>query len=103
MIYKKMKNKCENGDCFQELRKQLILILLSNICLVIFQFIYKIIYMRKNIKNFEIKMKQAYEKNSDIIDKLKFYTRELFTEDNIQQLIIPIIFYSNILTKFFLI
>ena len=100
MIYKKMKNKCENDDCFQELRKQLILILLSNICLVIFQFIYKIIYMRKNIKNFEIKMKKAYEKNSDIIDKLKFYTRELFTEDNIQQLIIPIIFNFGYVIQF---
>ena len=100
MIYKKMKNKCENGDCFQELRKQLILILLSNICSVIFQFIYKIIYMRKNIKNFEIKMKQAYEKNSDFIDKLKFYTRELFTEDNIQQLIIPIIFNFGYVIQF---
>ena len=100
MLYKKMKNKCENDDCFQELRKQLILILLSNICSVIFQFIYKIIYMRKNIKNFEIKMKQAYEKNSDIIDKLKFYTRELFTEDNIQQLIIPIIFNFGYVIQF---
>ena len=46
--------------------------------------------MRKNIKNFEIKVKKAFEKNSDVIEKLKFYTRELFTEDNIQQLIIPI-------------
>jgi hypothetical protein len=100
MIYKKMKNKCENGDCFQELRKQLILILLSNIFSVLFQFIYRIIYMRKNIKNFEIRMKQAYEKNSDFIDKLKFYTRELFTEDNIQQLIIPVIFNFGYVIQF---
>ena len=56
--------------------------------------------MRKNIKNFEIKMKQAYEKNSDFIDKLKFYTRELFTEDNIQQLIIPIIFNFGYVIQF---
>ena len=56
--------------------------------------------MRKNIKNFEIRMKQAYEKNSDFIDKLKFYTRELFTEDNIQQLIIPVIFNFGYVIQF---
>ena len=100
MFYKKMKNKCEDDDCFQEVRKQLLLILLSNISMVIIQFIYKIIYMRKNIKNFEIKVKKAFEKNSDVIEKLKFYTRELFTEDNIQQLIIPIIFNFGYVIQF---
>ena len=100
MIYKKWKNKCENDDCFQELKKQLILILISNIFSVISQFIYRIIYLRKNIKNFEIKMKQAYEKNHDYIEKLKFYTRESFTEDNIQQLMIPIIFNFGYVIQF---
>lgn len=100
MFYKKMTNKCENGDCFQELRKQLALILISNICSVIVQFISKIIYMRKNQKNFEIKNNQAYERNSDVIEKLKFYSRELFTEDNIQQLIIPIIFNFGYVIQF---
>ena len=64
MLYKKKKNKCENGDCFQELRKQLILILISNISSVFITFVYRIIYMNKNIKNFEIRMKKVYEKNS---------------------------------------
>ena len=100
MLYKKRYNKCENGDCFQELRKQLILILISNICSVIIEFVYKIIYWKQNIKNFEIKMKQAYEKNSDYIEKLKFYTRELFTEDDIQKLIIPIIFNFGYVIQF---
>ena len=100
MIYKKMKNKCENGDCFQELRKQLILILISNISSVFVTFVYRIIYMNKNVKNFEIKMKKVYEKNSDYIEKLKFYTRELFKEDHIQKLIIPIIFNFGYIIQF---
>ena len=100
MLYKKKKNKCENGDCFQELRKQLILILISNISSVFITFVYRIIYMNKNIKNFEIRMKKVYEKNSDYIEKLKFYTRELFREEEIQKLIIPIIFNFGYIIQF---
>ena len=100
MLYKKKKNKCENGDCFQELRKQLILILISNISSVFITFVYRIIYMNKNIKNFEIRMKKVYEKNSDYIEKLKFYTRELFKEEEIQKLIIPIIFNFGYIIQF---
>jgi hypothetical protein len=91
-FYKRAYNTCENGDCFLELRKQLILILISNILSVITQVIYRIIYLRNNIKSFEVKVIPNSSKNSGIIEKLKFYTREQFTEDDIQRLIIPIIF-----------
>ena len=56
--------------------------------------------MNKNIKNFEIRMKKVYEKNSDYIEKLKFYTRELFKEEEIQKLIIPIIFNFGYIIQF---
>ena len=100
MLYKRMKNQCQNNDCFEELRKQLILILITNILTVLFQFLYKIYYLQKNINTFEKKMKQAYGKNSLKIEKLKFYTREKFTEDNIQRLIIPIIFNFGYVIQF---
>ena len=100
LLYKKMKNKCEDGDCFQELRKQLILILISNICSVIGQFVYKIINMKKSINDFKKKQEQAFKIHPDYIEKLKFYNRELFTEDNVQQLILPIIFNFGYVIQF---
>ena len=99
-FYKKSKNTCENGDCFLELRKQIILILISNIFSVITQVIYRIIYLRRNIKNFEIKMTQRFTKNSGHIEKLKFYTREQFIEDDIQKLVMPIIFNFGYVIQF---
>ena len=92
MIYKRMYNKCENEDCFQELRKQLIVILISNICSLMSKFAYRFINLKNSLKNVNITKKQVEGFNSDYTQKLKFYTRELFTEDDIQQLILPIIF-----------
>ena len=100
MLYKKMYNKCENEDCFQELRKQLIIILISNICSLISQFVYRLINLKNSIKNVEITKKQADAFHSDYTQKLKFYTRELFTEDNIQKLILPIIFNFGYVIQF---
>ena len=100
LLYKKKKNKCEDGDCFQELRKQLILILISNICSVIGQFVYRIIDMKKNINDFKKKQEQAFKIHPDYIEKLKFYNRELFTEDNVQKLILPIIFNFGYVIQF---
>ena len=99
-FYKRAYNTCENDDCFLELRKQLILILISNILSVITQVIYRIIYLRNNIKSFEVKVIPNSSKNSGIIEKLKFYTREQFTEDDIQRLIIPIIFNFGYVIQF---
>jgi len=99
-FYKRAYNICENDDCFLELRKQLILILISNILSVITQVIYRIIYLRNNIKNFEVKVIPNSSKNLGIIEKLKFYTREQFTEDDIQRLIIPIIFNFGYVIQF---
>ena len=99
-FYKRAYNTCENGDCFLELTKQLILILISNILSVITQVIYRIIYLRNNIKSFEVKVIPNSSKNSGIIEKLKFYTREQFTEDDIQRLIIPIIFNFGYVIQF---
>ena len=98
-FYKKSKNTCENGNCFLELRKQLILILISNICSVIITVVYKIIYLNKNIKNFEVKVTK-FNKNSKPIEKLKFYTREEFTEDDIQKLVLPVIFNFGYVIQF---
>ena len=98
-FYKKAKNTCENGDCFLELRRQLVLILISNIISVITQVVYRIIYLRQNIKNFEVKMIQKF-KNSGIIEKLKFYTREEFDEDDMQKLVMPIIFNFGYVIQF---
>ena len=99
-FYKKAYNMCENGDCFLELRKQLLLILISNIFSVITQVVYRIIFLRNNRKNFEIKMTQKFSKNSAFIEKLIFYTREQFTEDDIQKLVMPIIFNFGYLIQF---
>ena len=98
-LYKKSKNICENEDCFLELRKQIILILISNIFSIIIKVIYKIIYLHNNIKSFEIKMTQTL-KNPGYIEKLKYYTREQFNEDDIQKLIIPIIFNFGYVIQF---
>ena len=99
-FYKRMKNTCDDGDCFLELRRQLILILISNIVSVITQVVYRIIYLRQNIKNFEVKMTQKFNKNSVIIEKLKYYTREQFTEDDMQKLVMPIIFNFGYVIQF---
>ena len=98
-FYKKAKNTCDNGNCFLELRRQLILILISNIFSIITQFIYRIIYLRKNIKNFEIRISQNFN-NPGFIEKLKFYTREQFNEDDIQKFIMPIIFNFGYVIQF---
>ena len=97
-FYKKSKNICENDDCFLELRKQIILILISNIFSIIIKVIYKIIYLHKNIKSFEIKMTQKIK--TVAIEKLEYYTREQFNEDDIQKLIIPIIFNFGYVIQF---
>ena len=98
-FYKKMKNTCEDGDCFLELRKQLILILISNIISLIVNLIFKVIHLKRNIKNFEVKITK-YQKDSNLIEKLKFYTREEFTEDDIQKLVLPIIFNFGYVIQF---
>ena len=99
-FYKKFYNTCENNDCFLELRKQIILILISNIFSVITQFIYRIIYLQKNKKNFEIRIMQKVKINSNSIEKFKYYTREQFTEEDIQKLIMPIIFSFGYIIQF---
>ena len=99
-FYKKAYNMCEDGDCFLELRKQLLLILISNIISVITQVIYRIIYLRNNRKNFDIKMTQRFNKNSGFIEKIIFYTRQQFTEDDIQKLVMPIVFNFGYLIQF---
>ena len=99
-FYKKFYNTCENNDCFLELRKQIILILISNIFSVIAQFIYRIIYLRKNKKNFEIRIMQNFNKNDNIIEKFKYYTRTQFIEEDIQKLIMPIIFSFGYIIQF---
>ena len=98
-FYKKLKNTCEDGDCFLELRKQLILILISNIISLIANLIFKMIYLKNNIKTFEVKITK-YNKNANPIEKLKFYTREEFTEDDIQKLVLPIIFNFGYVIQF---
>ena len=97
-FYRKVSNTCESKDCFLELRRQLTLILISNIIYVIIKFIYRIIYVRKSVKNFELRITQKLK--TGLIEKLKFYTREQFTEEDVQKLIIPIIFDFGYIIQF---
>ena len=99
-FYKKAINICENGDCFIELRKQLLLILISNIIFVIIKVIYKFIYLRNNIKNFEFRITQKLKSDSGFIEKLQFYTREQFSEEDVQKLVLPIIFDFGYIIQF---
>ena len=97
-FYKKTKGICRNNDCFSELRKQLMMILIVDSLYTLATLFYKIIFLRNNQKKLERKlMKQnTRNKEEDLVKycsiKFKMYTREEFIEENIQKLIMPIIF-----------
>ena len=99
-FYKKAKGICRNNDCFSELRYQLMMILIADSLYVLATLFYKIIFLRNNRKKFERKLMKKFKNSKEDLNnnskylsiKFKIYTREEFIEENIQKLIIPIIF-----------
>ena len=98
-FYKKMKGSCTKNNCFYELKNQLMMILITDSIYVLAKLFYKIIYLRNSQKSFESKlMKKIRTSRKNIFEqqffsiKFKIYTREEFTEENIQKVIIPVIF-----------
>ena len=99
-FYKRFKGKCRENDCFSELKKQLMMILIADSIYILAKLFYKTIFLRKNQKNFERNLMKKYrDSKKDLINeskyfsiKFKIYTREEFVEENIQRVIMPIIF-----------
>ena len=99
-FYKKYNGKCRQNDCFSELKKQLLMILIVDSIYVLAKLFYKMIFLRNNQKDFERKLMKKYKDSKKDLGneskyfsiKFKIYTREEFVEENIQKVIMPIIF-----------
>ena len=99
-FYRKFIGKCRKNDCFSELKNQLMMILIADSIYVLAKIFYKIIYLRNSQKNFQRKLMSKFKKSRKDLNyelqffsiKYKIYTREEFLEEDIQKLIIPIIF-----------
>ena len=107
-FYRKIKGMCRGIVCYSELKHQLMLILITDSIYVLAKLLYKIIYLRKSQKKFERKLMNQYksDKNNKIKDlqyfsiKFKIYTREEFVEEDMQKVIMPVIFRSGYVIQF---
>ena len=106
-FYKKIRGKCTENNCFSELKNQLMMILITDSVYVLAKLFYKIIFLRRSQKEFENKLMKQYKDKKDLNEKSKYfsikfkiYTREEFIEENIQKVIIPIIFHFGYVIQF---
>ena len=88
------------------LKTQLLMLLMADSVLVLIKLFYKSFYLRKAKKSFETTLMKKYNK-SDIINdpqstsiKFKIYTREEFSEENTQKIILPVIFHFGYVIQF---
>ena len=105
-FYHKIAGKCHNDDCLNELNTQLIMLLIADSLFVLCKLFYKSFYLRKAKKSFENTLMKKANK-LDIMNnttstsiKYKIYTREEFSEENTQKIILPIIFHFGYIIQF---
>ena len=105
-FYHKLAGKCNFSTCLVELNTQLIMLLIADTLLVIGKLFYKYFYLRKTKKSFEntlMKISNNREETSQshsTSTKFKIYTREEFSEENSQKIILPIIFHFGYVIQF---
>jgi hypothetical protein len=105
---RKIKGTCTENDCFSELKNQLMMILIIDSIYIIAKLFYQIFYLRKSQKDFQRLMnKYQSNNNKNLIPniqhfsiKFKIYTREEFIEEDIQKLIMPVIFHFGYVIQF---
>ena len=106
-FYRKITGCCTGNFCFYELKKQLMMILIIDSIYIIARLFYQIFHLRKNKKYFQ-RLMNKYQTNNkngipdlqDFSIKFKIYTREEFVEENIQKLIMPVIFHFGYVMQF---
>ena len=105
-FYHKLAGKCTYENCLSGLKTQLLMLLMADSVLVLIKLFYKSFYLRKAKKSFETTLMKKYNK-SDIINdpqstsiKFKIYTREEFSEENTQKIILPVIFHFGYVIQF---
>ena len=105
-FYHKLAGKCTYENCLSELKTQLLMLLIVDSIFVLGKLFYKSFFLNKTKKSFETTLMKKYNK-SDIINdpqstsiKFKIYTREEFSEENIQKIILPVIFHFGYVIQF---
>ena len=105
-FYHKLAGKCYFGNCLQELNNQLIMILITDSLFVIIKLFYKTYNLTKAKRSFESSLMKHYDKSDNINErestsiKFKIYTREEFSEESIQKIILPVIFHFGYVIQF---
>ena len=105
-FYHKLSGKCHFNNCLTELNTQLLMLLIADTLLVIGKLFFNYFCLRKAKKSFESKlMKKSNKKDEKNIPKsttikFKIHTREEFNEENIQKIILPIIFHFGYVIQF---
>ena len=101
-FYHKIAGKCSSDDCLSDLNLQLLMLLIADSFFVLGKLFYKTSFLRKTNKAFE---NNSLKKNVNIdicstSIKFKIYTREEFSEENIQKMILPVIFHFGYAIQF---
>ena len=99
-FFKKYFEICEHRDCYLELGNQLIIILLSDMVSIATKFFYKGIYLRNKTKAFESKIKEKFMDEVNSSKKYIYYTRAEFDENDVQGLMMPIVFNFGYIIQF---
>ncbi len=82
------------------------MLLIVDSIFVLGKLLYKSFYLRKTKKSFETTLMKKYNKSEVINDpqstsiKFKIYTREEFSEENTQKIILPVIFHFGYVIQF---
>ena len=105
-FYHRLAGKCTYENCLSELKTQLLMLLIVDSIFVLGKLLYKSFYLRKTKKSFETTLMKKYNKSDVINDpqstsiKFKIYTREEFSEENTQKIILPVIFHFGYVIQF---
>ena len=105
-FYHRLAGKCTYEYCLSELKTQLLMLLIVDSIFVLGKLLYKSFYLRKTKKSFETTLMKKYNKSDVINDpqstsiKFKIYTREEFSEENTQKIILPVIFHFGYVIQF---
>ena len=105
-FYHRLAGKCTYENCLPELKTQLLMLLIVDSIFVLGKLLYKSFYLRKTKKSFETTLMKKYNKSDVINDpqstsiKFKIYTREEFSEENTQKIILPVIFHFGYVIQF---
>ena len=98
-FYKKIKGTCTKNNCSYELKNQLMMILITESIYVLGKLFYKLFFLKKSQKNFESQLMQKIRTSRRNVNdqryfsiKFKIYTREEFVEEDIQKVIVPVIY-----------